>query len=468
MRVPALAALAGALLAGAALIPYGPGMTPDSVHYLSAAENLRQGMGYATAVVPWNGPWPRPLVEWPPLYPLALVAALALGGAVAGPWVLNALLLAASTWQAARLSGPAPLLGSLIFLASPAVVLVHGYVWSEPLFLLLVLLSLQAQERLLAEPGPGRLVSAAALTGLACLTRYLGATLVVSGALALAGRRRPLQALAYAALSAAPLGLWLIRNRIVAGSLTGERTASGRELPELIREAARTLGGWMVPLDGPLPRYAALAALLALGAFLLRSAAREDVPWLAFLGVYLLAVISLARIVAFDPLTTRLLVPVVPSLAVLAARRLVPGRRVLAAAGVVLLIAGPALVTARELAYAALVTKGRGYRAAKWRETEAVRLAERGQGPFAGDGTLYSDAADLLSLYSGRPVRFLPAASTPPAELRRAMADRGSAIVLVRPTLPGLLGREDLLRSPFFRLERTLGQGAVLVPAGGM
>jgi hypothetical protein len=469
MRAAALVATFGAvLLAGLALIPYGPGMTPDSVHYLSAGENLRQGFGFATSVVPWDGPFPRPLVEWPPLFPLVLAVTTVLGGTVAGPWALNALLLAASTWQTARLSGSAPLLGVLIFLASPAVVGVHGYVWSEPLFLLLVLLSLQAQERLLAEAGPGRLASAAALTGLACLTRYLGVTLAISGALALAGRRRPLQALAFAGLSTAPLGLWLLRNRSVAGSLAGELVASGGELSDLLREAARTLGGWMVPLDASLPKYAALAALLALGAGLLRSPRREDLPWLAFLGVYLAAVIALARAVAFDPLTTRLLVPVVPPLAVLAARHFVLGRNVLAAAGAVLLLGGPALVTARDLAYAAVVTKGRGYRAAKWRETEAVRLAVRGEGPFAGDGPLYSDAADLLYLYSGRPVRYLPEASTPPEELRRAMQDRGSAIVLVRPTLPGLLGREDLLRSSLFGVDRKLGQGAVLLPSGGI
>ena len=41
-----------------------------------------------------------------------LAAATALGGAIAGPWALNALLLAASTWQVARM---APLLGVLAF-----------------------------------------------------------------------------------------------------------------------------------------------------------------------------------------------------------------------------------------------------------------------------------------------------------------------------------------------------------------
>jgi hypothetical protein len=462
MKVPALAGLSGLgalLLVGIALIPYGPGITPDSVHYLSAAENLRRGIGYATSVVPWDGPFPRPVVEWPPLYPLALAAVTALGGAVAGPWALNALLLAAGTWQVARLSEPASLLGALIFLVSPAVVMVHGYAWSEPLFLLLVLLSLKAQERLLAESGPARLASAAALTGLACLTRYLGVTLAVSGALTLAGRKRPLQALAYAGLSLAPLGLWLLRNQSVAGSLAGQHTASGRDLPELIREAARTLGGWIVPLDGPLPKYAALAALLALGVALFRSAGREDLPWLAFLGIYLLAVIALARAVAFDPLTTRLLAPAVPPLVVLAARRLVPGRTVLAAAVMVLLVAGPALVTAREVAYAALVTKGRGYRAAKWRETEAVRMAALRQGPFAEDGITYSDAPDVLFLYSGRPVRYLPKESAALAEMRE-----GSIVLVgVNPTFPDLI---DPTGSPLFRVERTLGRGAVLLPAG--
>lgn len=456
MKLPALAATGAALLIGAAMIPHGPGMTPDSVHYLSAAENLRNGLGYATSVVPWNGPFPRPIAEWPPLYPVVLAAATALGGAIAGPWALNALLLAASTWQVARM---APLLGVLAFVVSPAVVSVHSYAWSEPLFLLLLILALRSQERLLEEPGSKTLLIAAAVTALACLTRYLGAALLISGALTLIASRKRLHGLAYAALSAIPPGLWLLRNQSVTGTLTGNRATSGRGLPELIREASTAVGGWFVPVTSL--RIVALLALLALGVIAGRRLDRADRPWIAFAAVYLMMAFVLARIVAFDPLTTRLLVPIVPPMAILAARRFDRGKPVLAGAMALLLVAGPALVTVRNLAYVAKVTQGHGYRAARWRETEAVRMAALGQGPFAGEGIIYSDAPDVLSLYSGRPVRYLPEESTDLAQLREG------SIVLVglNPTLQNLI---DPTGSPLFRVERTLGRGAVLLPAGDL
>ncbi len=452
-----LVPVGAALLVGAAMVPYGPGMTPDSVHYLSAAENLRHGLGYATSVVPWNGPFPNPIAAWPPLYPAVLSVATALAGATAGPWGLNALLMGASTWQVAR---AAPLLGALAFAFAPAVVSVHAYAWSEPLFLLLAILSLRSQERLLEEPGAKTLLIASGFTALACLTRYLGVTLVISGALVLIASRRRLVGLAYAALSAVPLGLWLLRNRLVTGTLAESRTASGRGLPELIREAATTVGGWLVPL-GAL-RIAALLILIAAGAILAFRAdfSRSDRPYVAFGAVYLFLLIALARLVAFDPLTTRLMVPLVIPLAVLAGRLVDARGRVLVAAMALLLVAGPALVTARDLVSAATVTKGRGYRAARWRETEAVRMAALGQGPFASDGILYSDAPDVLFLYSGRPVRYLPEEGGDLAALR------GGAIVLVglNQTLPD---RIDPTGSPLFHVERTLGRGAVLLPVGG-
>jgi hypothetical protein len=458
-----VAAVAGALLIGAALVPYGPGITPDSVHYLSAAANLRQGLGYATSVMPWDGPLPYPLAAWPPLYPAVLAVVTGLAGTNAGPWVLNALLLAASAWLATRSAEPMPLLGALILLASPAVIGVHAYVWSEPLFLLLVLLALRAQERMLAEPGAGHLAGAAALAGLACLTRYLGVTLAVSGALTLVVRRRPLQALSYAALSVAPLGLWLLRNRSVAGTFTGRRGAGGEGVLEPVRQALDTLGGWLVPMDGRAAHLGALVLAAVVLAWALRGGmGRAALPWLAFVGVYLVVMVALAATVSFDPLGDRLLAPVVPALAVLAARSPaavpVPGKAAPAVALAILLVAAPALVTARSVAYAALVTKGRGYRAARWRELDAVRLARQVQ------GTLYSDAADVLFLDSGRPVRYLPEASAPVEELYR----RSPTIVLTgQPTRPGLLGRDELLRSGLFRVERTLGRGAVLLPVGG-
>src|SRR5262249_2152435 len=52
----------GAMLVLAATACCGPGLTPDSGCYLSAARSLAAGRG----CIPFSG---HPFVEWPPLYP---------------------------------------------------------------------------------------------------------------------------------------------------------------------------------------------------------------------------------------------------------------------------------------------------------------------------------------------------------------------------------------------------------------
>ena len=65
---PAALAVLGAVLVLAREIRYGPALFPDSLSYLSAAQNLAAGEGLLTV----RG---FPFIDWPPLYPLLLAAA---------------------------------------------------------------------------------------------------------------------------------------------------------------------------------------------------------------------------------------------------------------------------------------------------------------------------------------------------------------------------------------------------------
>src|SRR5690606_16555974 len=81
--------------------------------------------------------------------------------------------------------------GVLLLVSARPILTVHAFAWSEPAFLLLVMLSLALLAVHLSGPRPSVLALAAILTGLACLTRYAGMPLMLVGATLLLFRRAP-------------------------------------------------------------------------------------------------------------------------------------------------------------------------------------------------------------------------------------------------------------------------------------
>lgn len=125
---------------------HGPGMSPDSVTYLSAARNLAAGHGYTD----FTG---QALTTFPPGYP-ALVAVLhVLGFSIAtAARVVNAVsfgavVLLAGTLIRRHTSSRAVALGATALVAvSPALINIASNAWSEPLFCALVLAFVLALE----------------------------------------------------------------------------------------------------------------------------------------------------------------------------------------------------------------------------------------------------------------------------------------------------------------------------------
>ena len=251
-----LAGLAALAAVGAWVreLPYGVGLSPDSVAYVSAARNLLAGKGFMLFI---SDSW----IGWPPLFPIVL-AGLGLFGAdplaMAGP--LNAMTFGAIvfvTTQWLRRQDRFPFLAAWTGCAlavSPPLVLVATHAWSEPLFILFTVLGLIRLDRYLATGQRGPWLEAVLYAALACLTRYLGLALVLAGAGVLLGapatpfRRRAARALAFAGLALAPLGLWLLRNAWVVGSPTGHSFNMVLERSWTVNMAATffTLAEWAV------------------------------------------------------------------------------------------------------------------------------------------------------------------------------------------------------------------------------
>ena len=244
----------GAALVLARQVNYGVGLTADAVNYISVARSLLDGNGFTE----FNGDIYH---GWPPLYPL-LLAAASLGIfdplTVAGP--LNAALFglavfAVGMYLRTRLESRLLLLWCCLAIALAGPLLnVAQFAWSEMLFILLVMLALMQVERLLRTGDNSALIWAGAFTALACLSRYIGVTLVAAVVPLLALQRgvalpeNVRRIIIYALIALAPLSLWLLRNQLLVGSPTGYReNPASISVAQLLYQIPDVIQEWLFP-----------------------------------------------------------------------------------------------------------------------------------------------------------------------------------------------------------------------------
>ena len=278
--------LAAAAVLGAGLVllrqaSYGPGMWWDAVNYITAARNLLAGHG----LVDLHGP----LVGWPPLYP-AMLAGGGLFGfdpyAVAGP--LNAVLfgltvLVAGWWLRRHLHSRFLWLWGCVSIAlALPLAEIASEAMSEAAFILFVTLALTQIDAHLGGGGRASLLRAAAFSALTCLTRYMGASVILAVVpLLLAARVAPREKLkrivVYTLIAAAPVGLWMLRNYLLVGSTTGERGWDPYSFDFIAHQLVRLAveDWWLVGLTAPVLLALVMAACHA---FHPRSDRKRDAP----------------------------------------------------------------------------------------------------------------------------------------------------------------------------------------------
>ena len=139
--------------------------------------------------------------------------------------------------------------------------LIQNAVWviSEPVFILFTLLALVETEKFLNTDRRSSLVRSALFTALACLTRYIGVSIVLTVVLLLlfkSKRTKPFlekvrYVAAYSLISVTPLGIWLLRNMLLSGTLTGSERSHPplASFPEYLQQTLDVLAG--VPASEP-------------------------------------------------------------------------------------------------------------------------------------------------------------------------------------------------------------------------
>jgi hypothetical protein len=253
-------ALAGAGIVVVSTAKYGAGLSSDSVFYLDAARNLVSGRGF----VLHDG---SPLVVWPPLYSmlLALIGLVTGLGPAVFAHLVNAALFAVVICLSAPLflveRGRPAIYGLLGLCAVPlslAMPPIYVMALSDCLFTTFVLLYLVSAQRYWDSGGVLSLAVMTVSMALACLTRYLGLALVPAGVLSIvlasrvSFRTRIMRAVSFAALSLAPLGLWLLHVHRQGGVLLtppGNRSESSfaANVAHCVTSSLRTICSWYLP-----------------------------------------------------------------------------------------------------------------------------------------------------------------------------------------------------------------------------
>lgn len=427
-----LLTLLGMALLWGTLRQFGAGLTPDSVGYISVARSLANGEGFRLA----DGTL---LINQPPLYSLllALGATLVRVDPLAIAPLLNVLLFGATIWLSGQLSVALIDSTKLVLLATAAVAVsvplvnVTLMAWSEPLFITLLTAGVVLALRYRKRPTRSRLIGWALVVTLATLTRYAGIALIGAGVgtIALGSgisvRRRVRDVLLFALIAAAPLTVWMLHNRSVSGTLTGDRSASDISLWQNLDRSAAVVGAWFAPgTEGSMLPTLALAVLAWLvigwswrrdGGAWLRAAAVLWSPVCLVAAGYAVFLILTATFTGLDSLDDRLWSPVaVPLILLVAALLERLGQLVAGGAGTARLPRALAIVMLLWLllplhASYAMVTQyledgGSGFGDRSWRESETLAYLR----DHPAECYLYSNEPEAITILTGFPAELSP------------------------------------------------------------
>jgi hypothetical protein len=266
-----LLAVAGIIIILKATALYGLGITPDSIHYLGCAENLRAGKGY----LDYDG---TPYTHWPPLFP-SLMALLSLTGI--GPYVSGRIINALSFGGIIFLSGILihqriksfllAIAGTLTVFLSSTLLKDCTCLWSESVFIVLIIAFIYYITLYLEKERLRLLILAAVFAAISCLQRYAGLTAIIAGGILILFFNRKItlwkrfkHSFLFGFIAVAPLCLWIIRNRLVSKTNIGYEFGLHPDLLSwIVTSPLEDVTAWLVTQELWLP-----VRLIIIGFFL--------------------------------------------------------------------------------------------------------------------------------------------------------------------------------------------------------
>jgi hypothetical protein len=321
-QLPRWTLLVASVLAAALVLiatRHDPLLSPDSITYLSVADNVRAGHGLTDFTT-------QPMSVFGPLYPLLLAPG---GRSLVWATIVGATAIAVDTalmWLLLhrRVRPMVTLAGALALGASQGLVRMASVVWSEAPYVAIALGMLVVLAR---SPLTNRGAAVGGLlAGLGFLTRYAGVALMVTGGVMVAASvwrdaDRAAVARRVVAFASAALGisaLWALRNIVETGQPLGPRFEGGAAEPlaRTIRLALIGIGHIVMGDSWSDPARARLGAVVLIAlAIMAGLALRSRRATTLDLGVAVFALMSfvvpiMARLVTANDIELRVMSPI--------------------------------------------------------------------------------------------------------------------------------------------------------------
>lgn len=483
-----------AAIAGFCLIIYltrhgGIGVSPDSVIYMSVAENLgKEGSLRDFSQIS--------LIDFPAFYPIFLRLVMLVTGLkplLFGP-VLNAFLFGLVIYLCGSImnyfqygSRWLKLLVLSCIVLSPSLQEIYCMLWSETLFIVLLLLLIITVYRYYQSHSLVLLLAVALVAGLSCVTRYAGiAFIATAGCLLLADpelpwRKKLLHFTVFLAASAALPAINLIHNAHASGTLTGYREKALRSLIVNISDTGSVFSDWL-PFLSRYSKAAPVVAIVLIAGLgigwlwrLFRNrdfTSYENIATGFFLSYTLFMIIS-ASLSRYEPLNNRLLCPVFIPLLWGIGNWTMIGIRHAGGAAKKALIAAALLFfgcfqyqqwtsdrqTWTDLRHAGIP----GYTEDTWKHSETVRFMQQHPSFFKYGYGLYSNAKDAIWFFTGMKAELLPHKEFP-SDIKEFADEKHCYVVWFDDGYnPDLLGLDFIINSKKMTLYRKFQDGAIYV-----
>lgn len=303
----------------------GIGISPDSVGYSVAAMNLKEH----GALNDFNG---LALVDFPAGYPIFLAANYFITGVQpihlapfinAGLYV-GVILMSSVIMQSFSGITKWYRIAFLVILASsPCLWEVYGMIWSETLFLFLVLVFLLAWKNYCNQKTIGSVFLFALVAACAFVTRFAGITLIATGAALLLfdgtapGFKKIKNLLLFLITGTSLVVMNLIRNNRSSGTLSGVREKALRTVADNLLDIGAVLGGWF-PFIGEHQLAGAIIFCLLVAVATIQIIyriiqqqfyLRNETAVYGFFLVYSIFIVAVSSISRFEDLSSRLLSP---------------------------------------------------------------------------------------------------------------------------------------------------------------
>lgn len=413
----------------------GIGISPDSIAYTSAARSFIAGNGFMDYTE-------NPLVSFPLFYPfyLAIIMLLTHSDVIGIAPILNGIMFAVVLFLSGFIMEHFKYkthwykrIILLILICSPSLIEIYTMLWSETLFILLILIFIYYFKHYFRTHSYKSLIIAAIIAAFAFDTRLAGISLVGTGCLLLffdknlSWKNKLKHILIFESIGCSLVGINLIRNVLEKGLATGMRQKGITPFNKNVEYSGNVMSNWFsIQFQGHLIfELLAVAIMLLFLIFFIRNFKHwkafysyENVT-VSFFIVYVLFIIVSSTFSRYETINNRLLAPAfIPFLWISTCqipkwRRQMPHIYInwiffVFSLGISVLLIGSYIAINRENIQFMNETGIPGYNEDSWQKSRIVNYLQHHDQYFDKDSTIYSNHSQAVYFLTGHSVSALP------------------------------------------------------------